>query len=34
LCERWRLGPEWRVFEPGYRWLPYSGSRILGSPPR
>jgi hypothetical protein len=33
LCERWRLGPEWRVFEPGYRWLPYSGSRIPGSPP-
>ena len=33
LCERWRLGPEWRVFEPGYRWLPYSGSRTPGSPP-
>lgn len=27
LCERWRLGPEWAAFEPGYRWLPYSGSR-------
>jgi hypothetical protein len=32
LCERWRLGPEWSAFEPGYRWLPYSGSRNLGSP--
>jgi hypothetical protein len=32
LCERWRLGPEWIAFEPGYRWLPYSGSRNLGSP--
>jgi len=31
LCERWRLGPEWSAFEPGYRWLPYSGSRNLGS---
>lgn len=27
LCERWRLGPEWTVFRPGYRWMPYSGSR-------
>ena len=31
LCERWRLGPEWSGFEPGYCWLPYSGSRNLGS---
>jgi hypothetical protein len=27
LCGRWQLGPEWSTFEPGYRWLPYSGSR-------
>ncbi len=27
LCEKWQLGPEWNAFEPGYRWLPYSGSR-------
>jgi hypothetical protein len=27
LCHKWRLGPEWSAFEPGYRWLPYSGSR-------
>jgi hypothetical protein len=32
LCKRWRLGPEWSAFEPGYRWLPYSGSRNLGLP--
>jgi hypothetical protein len=32
LCERWRLGPEWIVFSPGYRWLPYSGSRNLRLP--
>ena len=31
LCERWRLGPEWSAFEPGYHWLPYSGPRNLGS---
>jgi hypothetical protein len=31
LCKRWRLGPEWSAFEPGYRWLPYSGSRNVGS---
>ena len=27
LCDRWKLGPEWSAFEPGYRWLPYSGSK-------
>lgn len=29
LCDRWQLGPEWSAFEPGYRWLPYSGSKNL-----
>jgi hypothetical protein len=32
LCEKWQLGPEWNAFEPGYRWLPYSGSRNLRLP--
>jgi hypothetical protein len=27
LCQRWRLGPGWIAFEPGYRWLPYTGDR-------
>lgn len=32
LFERWQLGPEWSAFEPGYRWLPYSGSRNPWAP--
>lgn len=32
LCEKWRLAPEWTAFTPGYRWLPYSGSRNLWLP--
>jgi hypothetical protein len=32
LCQRWRLGPEWIAFRPGYRWLPYSGSKNLWLP--
>lgn len=32
LCERWRLASEWIAFAPGYRWLPYSGSRNLWLP--
>jgi len=31
LCERWRLGAEWESFSPGYRWLPYSGSKNIWS---
>jgi hypothetical protein len=31
LCQRWRLGPDWTAFRPGYRWLPYSGSEKPGS---
>ena len=27
LCERWRLGPAWVAFNPGFRWLPYSGAK-------
>jgi hypothetical protein len=29
LCDKWQLGPEWTAFQPGYRWLPYSGSENL-----
>jgi hypothetical protein len=29
LCDRWGLGPEWVAFQPGYRWLPYSGSKNI-----
>jgi len=29
LCTKWSLGPEWVDFEPGYRWLPFRGSRPI-----
>jgi hypothetical protein len=34
LCERWRHGQKWTVFTPGYRWLPYSGSKNPRVTPR